>query len=304
MDAEDRTLSTPSDPLAAGRGLVVLSPHLDDAALAVGALIAARAAAGAHVEVVSVFTDGPAPDAVSGRRAAFGDYATRRIEDDRAMAVLGARQRRMGLWERMFHDPALPTPLHLFRTPATLSGFTELAAIEREIAAILAVPGVDLLAPLGIGNHVDHVAVAVAAMRYAMTGRQCDRVLFYEDFNALSERWRRRHPVSRTAPYPWHSAPGWASPIAGIKMEAMSLVSRGPASSDYLRASRRPAVTWTPHIAAVALENEDAKIGAVREYRTQTRVLGGEKQISAMIRRSRARRGGEVLWRLRPGGPA
>lgn len=298
--------------------LVVLSPHFDDAALAVGALIADHVGAGSPVEVLSVYTDGPPVESLSGKQRVFGDYATRSAEDDRALALLGAQGRRLGLRERLFRDPPLPNPAHLFRTPDETSGFSELTAIQEVVAAVLAEPNARLLAPLGVGNHVDHVEVAVATMRAAVEANALDRVSFYEDFNALSECWRRRHPVTRSAPRRWRDAPGWASPWAGVKMESMSLVSRGPSSTDYLSpgdhlSTARPLADhplsdhraqppgWSYRVAPVGAR-EAAKLAAVREYQTQTKVLGGERQIVAMIRRSHSRRGGEVLWELTQGG--
>ena len=285
--------------------LVVLSPHLDDAVLSVGALIAGRVAAGDSVQVLSVYTAGPPADSLRGRQRVFGDYAVRFAEDERALAVLGAEHRRLGLRERLFRDPPLSRTLEVFRTPPTAAGLGELDAVHSVIVALLSDPQVLVLAPLGIGNHVDHVEVAVAAMRAVLSVGAPDRIVFYEDFYALSHGCRRRHPVSRSAPVPWGSAPVWASPIAGIRLQALSWVSKGPASSDYLGLSPTRGGTddqncgWTAEAIAVG-NHEKAKLCALREYRTQMRVLGGEHRVSAMIRRSHARRGGEVLWHLAP----
>lgn len=275
--------------------MVVFSPHLDDAALAVGAFIGAEAAAGVSVVVQTVYTDRPPASGTTRRERAFGDYATRFAEDDDALAILGASSRRLGLRERLFRPPPLRTPLHIFRTPRAAGDLGELAAIEDAIRDTLSDPGAWVLAPLGVGNHIDHVAVAVAAMRCAVRD---GRIAFYEDFNALSERWRRRHPVARTAPFRCRDAPGWASALTGLGLEAMSLISAGPASSDYLdRESALDEFEWTP-CTVPASGHEQVKLDAVARYRSQTRVLGGERQLRAMIRRSLDRRGGEVVWRL------
>lgn len=271
--------------------VVVLSPHLDDAVFAVGAFIASEAAVGIPVVVETVFT-GNAPAAPTARHhRAFSDYSVRRAEDDSALRILGASSRRLGFRERLFRPPPLRTPLHIFRTPPTPE---DVESIEVAIHETLSDPGVAVLAPLGIGNHIDHVAVAVAALRCAVGG---GRILFYEDFNALSERWRRRHPIARTAPFRWRDAPGWASPVTGLGMEAMSFVSAGPASTDYLGRAVLDEFEWVP-CAVPAAGHEQVKIDAIAQYHSQTGILGGERQLSAMIRRSLTRRGGEVVWRL------
>jgi LmbE family N-acetylglucosaminyl deacetylase len=80
----------------AGR-VVVVSPHLDDAALSVGAAIAAATRAGAEITVLTVFAGDPSSGAPAGswdRRTGFataGEAArARREEDSAACAILGA----------------------------------------------------------------------------------------------------------------------------------------------------------------------------------------------------------------------
>ena len=82
---------------ARGRRVVVVSPHLDDAVLSVGAAISAWTRAGAQVVVLTVFAGDPDSDEPAGgwdRRGGFateGDAArARREEDRRACPRLGA----------------------------------------------------------------------------------------------------------------------------------------------------------------------------------------------------------------------
>ncbi|MDO8209843.1 PIG-L deacetylase family protein [Conexibacter sp. CPCC 206217] len=77
--------------------IVVVSPHLDDAALSMGATISRAARAGAHVTALTVFAGDPDSVADAGpwdRACGFGsarDAArVRREEDVRACAILGA----------------------------------------------------------------------------------------------------------------------------------------------------------------------------------------------------------------------
>lgn len=81
-----------------GERIVVLSPHLDDAVLSLGASIADAAAKGADVAIVTAFAGDPARQgdpSVWDRRAGFGSsleaLEARRQEDRLACTALGAR---------------------------------------------------------------------------------------------------------------------------------------------------------------------------------------------------------------------
>ncbi|GAB0106758.1 hypothetical protein JMUB6875_57470 [Nocardia sp. JMUB6875] len=280
---------------AAGR-VVVVSPHFDDAVLSLGGLIAARAGRGQAVEVLTVFSAEGAGRDGGKRQKAFSDYASRISEDDRALSTLGARARRLGLFERLFRDPPPRGPLALFRTSADLARGAYTETVARTIRGLLNSESTLVLAPLGIGNHVDHVIVAVGALTAA---RGDPRILFYEDFNALSERNRRRHPVSRLRPFPYRSAPGRASPGIGLEMEAMSLLARGPDATELAGLPVRRE-QWS--MSAFPLSNalETLKLRAIAEYRTQTKALGGEQRLREILRRAHAVRGGEPVWRFQP----
>jgi LmbE family N-acetylglucosaminyl deacetylase len=149
---------------------VAVSPHLDDAVFSVGGTLAALAAAGWRVRVVTCFTASvadPSPFALStqldkGLRAEVDYMAVRRAEDTAAQRVLGA------------------DPVHLPLPEAPHRGYTSAAdlfagrhpddGVAGPLAAALAphLDGADVvLAPQGIGDHVDHRAVVevVAALR-------------------------------------------------------------------------------------------------------------------------------------------
>jgi LmbE family N-acetylglucosaminyl deacetylase len=86
-----------SREFALGPRACVLSPHLDDAVLSLGAAIACAAREGAEVTVLTVLAGDPLSDAPAGtwdRRAGFrtaGEAARARAEEDRqACTLLGA----------------------------------------------------------------------------------------------------------------------------------------------------------------------------------------------------------------------
>jgi LmbE family N-acetylglucosaminyl deacetylase len=134
-----------------GRRIVVLSPHLDDAALSLGASIADAAAGGADVAIVTAFAGDPArldDPSVWDRRAGFTSsleaLEARREEDRRACSALGARP----VW--------LPF------------GYGGVAVDERELRKLLldAVRGADtVLVPGWPLKNPEHAALTLLALR-------------------------------------------------------------------------------------------------------------------------------------------
>ncbi len=277
--------------------LVVVSPHLDDAVISVGALISRAVAAGTPVEVWTAFTAGPPVASLPRRLRRFGDYATRIAEDDRALDRLGAGRRRLGLAERIWREPRVRTVAAVFATPARREAFGRLEAVRAAVGEVLQRPGVQLLAPLGVGHHVDHVEVALAVLLAAREHDALGRVAFYEDFYALGEAARRRHPVTRRQPRPARHSPGWAAPRQGAVLLLTPLLARGPGLQDYLPGTG--ALDWRcePHPTA---GHERAKLAAVAEYRSQLPALGGRSRLEALLERAHRVRGGELIWRVHP----
>ncbi len=137
------TASRPAGPPRRGEHLVVVSPHLDDAVLSVGATCAALVRAGVRVTALTLFAGDPdsqAPAGPSNRHAGHatvGEAArTRRAEDARACALLGVVPR----WLAHDDDEAAP------RDPAVLARSLAAALVD---ADRVLVPG----APL---EHPDH----------------------------------------------------------------------------------------------------------------------------------------------------
>ena len=95
--------------------LVVVSPHLDDAILSLGAALARIARAGGRVEVLTVFAGNPESEVPAGRWDAMGGFRTqgeaalaRREEDRKACTRVGAVARWLPFsdaqYERVFSD--------------------------------------------------------------------------------------------------------------------------------------------------------------------------------------------------------
>jgi LmbE family N-acetylglucosaminyl deacetylase len=198
-----------------GRGgpLVVLSPHLDDAALSCGAMMI-HACQTIPVTVATLFTEaGPPPYTLSARRYlhqvgakdAPALYRQRREEDRAALQPLGITCVHAGLvdapfrrqpgnqagswWVRLMPELAHIYPIYRLnitsgRIAAADAGTLSAAAslIQRLAAAGHAL----VLAPLGVGRHVDHVLVRTAAERSGAD------IAYYSDFPH-----NQHHPADR-----------------------------------------------------------------------------------------------------------
>lgn len=170
----------------ARRRITVISPHLDDAVLSCGALLTACADA----TVVTVF-NGPPDLPLSAGAEEFHDkcglgadaVAVREEEDDLALKTVGAASVRLGIPEALYRrdlsgDHRYPEDKDL--SAATVGAEDALVAdVADRLRHESRVRDADLvLAPLGIGGHIDHRIAAAALKRL---GREPETVLWYED---------------------------------------------------------------------------------------------------------------------------
>ncbi|MFF4359261.1 PIG-L deacetylase family protein [Streptomyces sp. NPDC001604] len=197
-----------ADPLTAaidaGTPLVVLSPHLDDAVLSCGALMS-YAARRTKVRVATFFTEaGVPPYTFSGRRYlrqvgqpdAERLYRDRRTEDREVLERLGIEGLHFGLIDGLFRRKpvasgerlggvrrVLPEAAHVYPTYRLLAmgrisryDASELGHVRASLDELVSLPHTVLLAPAGVGGHVDHVLVRTAAEL------SCEPVVYYSDF--------------------------------------------------------------------------------------------------------------------------
>ncbi|WP_019517611.1 PIG-L deacetylase family protein [Sphingomonas sp. Mn802worker] len=141
--------------------IVAISPHLDDAAFSVGGLLAARARAGVRVTIVTCFTGNvarPTGFALAcqldkGLSADLDYMALRRAEDIAACAVIGAHAVHLPLLEAPHRGYASAPELFAARRADDMMQEPLTEQLEETIDRLR--PDV-LLAPLAVGNHVDH----------------------------------------------------------------------------------------------------------------------------------------------------
>jgi LmbE family N-acetylglucosaminyl deacetylase len=200
-----------TEAIEQGVPLVVLSPHLDDAALSCGGLMT-HAVGRTSVTVATLFTDaGRAPHTLSARRylrqvgahSAQTLYQQRRAEDRAALEPAGitcvhgglteALFRRRptrglrSLWAHLLPELAHIYPVYRLHLTAGRVAAADAATLRDARAFIQQVVGSGLhllLAPLGVGGHVDHVLARSVAERSGAP------VVYYSDFP-----YNQRHPV-------------------------------------------------------------------------------------------------------------
>src|ERR1700759_3504656 len=193
--------------IADSRRLLVISPHLDDAVLSVGGIIARSVGRGVEVAVGTVFTsDAPHPAVSSpmieelNRLWNLGPapFAFRRGEDLAAVRALGARAIHGGLPDAIYRTDRernclFSTRADIFSPPSPKDDIS--SALDRLLADWIEDFQPDaVLCPLAVGRHVDHV-IASVSFRSIATGRKLT-VFLYEDFPYSTGRFPPQFPDS------------------------------------------------------------------------------------------------------------
>lgn len=193
MSSADTSRSGTSEPMATGYDLLVLSPHLDDGVLSVAGLMHSARARGERVLVATVFTadEPPQPPSRLARELheRFGlDHdvqVERRREDLAACASLGVDALHLDLTDALYRtDDATGKAFYgdlgsLFAPPRTADTESLVARLQSRFAELP--PAARVLAPLGIGGHVDHRLVCAAADRF-FGDRPGTELVHYEDY--------------------------------------------------------------------------------------------------------------------------
>lgn len=177
---------------------IFLSPHLDDAALSCGGLIWDLAQQGHTVEVWTLFAGNPPDEDFSlfaeKMHQSWGhsgqDVLTaRRLEDRAACNVLGAQPRHLD-WPDVIYRSDCRTGKPVVNNNDELFGKPPEDWLVEEIAQWLInelPPGAELACPMGLGTHIDHLAVRKAVTTSNLSS------LFYPDYPYVLENFNCQH---------------------------------------------------------------------------------------------------------------
>lgn len=153
---------------------IILSPHLDDAALSLGGWISDRSAGGQSVEIWTLMAGVPPTEELSEfARSMHAKWTTggarqtvesRRLEDLDAAAILGAAAVHFQFLDAILRrdtggSPVYEDPVGAQVHPADV----ELPVQIRSALEQAPQPDDSIFCLLGVGNHVDHVIVRRAA---------------------------------------------------------------------------------------------------------------------------------------------
>lgn len=167
---------------------IYLSPHLDDAALSCGGQIFQRTQAGETILILTIMAGDP-PNSTFSEFAqelherwelASDMVAVRRAEDIRACHVLGADYVHWDIPDCIYRaDAVTGEPFYPVWEKVISSIHPQEEKLVRQLALQFASlpPGGQILAPLGVGSHVDHQIVRAAA-------EWCwgSNLFYYEDY--------------------------------------------------------------------------------------------------------------------------
>lgn len=192
---------------------VYLSPHFDDVALSCGGLVWEQAQAGNQVSLWTLCAGEPAPGELSPFaqmlharwEAGVNAPVRRKQEDILSCQILGASYRHFTLPDCIYRRAPI-TGEFMYASEASLTGPLHpgdaplIQDLHQEFGRLLP-PGVTLVCPLALGNHVDHqlTRLAVESSNF--------KVYYYADFPYILSH---KDQLSRL------EAAGWSSQIFPI----------------------------------------------------------------------------------------
>lgn len=266
-------------------GYIFLSPHLDDAVLSCGGLIARAVSLGHSVEVLTFYTKQVSATTLPPNRQRLATHEERKEEDAAALGFLGATPIWLDYTERFFRPPWLQSILHIFETPqnAHLNEFDNTASIRQYLAELCdKYHEAVFFVPLGVGNHYDHVELFLASITTAVEKGVLDRFIFYEDAYSLGTRMRRKHFVTKNVCWQWWQAPASRSIKWFFTSNRMAAHIKGKPLMEYLPQHYQN-LKWSVKVKPIH-GFEGKKLSAISKYKTQVKVLGGITMLSRLIR--------------------
>ena len=258
-----------------GSVALLLSPHLDDVVLSCPGYIQRLRAQGITPVIATVFTEADAPHAAL--------YRVRRQEDRRAAKLLGASVTHLGFLDAPFRSPRYSGFRGIVFGRAREYPKTVRAVASRITALISKLRPAQVLAPLAVGNHVDHRVVRDAVL----SAVDPHLLLFYED-------------------RPYSFVPGQ---VGNVTVKRPVQLSPEYFEATYVRRylgrvdPKSVAAKWTSvapfpsklralRSVKMSAEEMHAALQAIRAYRTQVADLfAGDEELVRLYRSH-----GETLW--------
>ena len=265
---------------------IFLSPHLDDAVASCGGTIAKLVYEREDVLVVTIYTRQPDLKSLSKKFQKFAIYDQRKKEEQVALDKLSADYKWLDIEERAYRTPLIKKPTDVFKINLSegLKQFINISEIQAELEKIFEKnPKSKIYAPLGIGNHFDHVEVFLASLMYMVDNALFDNFLFYVDFYGItSTKIRKKHYlgnkiITRGTKKPEKSSIKWYlitsvvnSMISGHSIEKILL-------SKYLD------IEWELKTNSIK-GYEKLKLSALESYESQVKLFG-TKTLEKFFRR-------------------
>jgi LmbE family N-acetylglucosaminyl deacetylase len=190
--------------------VLYVSPHADDVAFSAAAQVARDVASGLRVAVLTVFE---MPE--GSPYGAFGERATRRAEDEAFAALAGVQRIGGGFDDAIARRPRYRSP-HKILAPLADDEASLVDAVRQRIESYVKDGCQRVVAPLGIGEHVDHQIVHEAAR--TLNGAE---VSFYEDTPHMLSGFALAQRLARLGLQPE------PSPGTGAKPSADPTIRRG-----------------------------------------------------------------------------
>ncbi len=249
-------------------GVVVVSPHLDDAVLSAWLVLAGSR----PVRVVSCFAGAPDPsvrgawDARTASGSAAASVAARRAEDARALGFTRSEPVHLDLLDEQYRG-GCPAP------------HAELVRLLQDQCAGAA----EVWLPAGLGGHTDHLATRDAALSATAPGQ---RVGLYADL-------------------PYAGQPAWPVDVTraprDLLVHGLLRLLRRPQRAQEWRATLDSGRVRTDaarrHVVKLTRAQFRAKLRAVRAYESQ---LGALRCGSRHLLRERRLFAYEVYWAIEP----
>lgn len=169
--------------------ILVLSPHLDDAVLSLGGMMAHKVSSGQSVVVYNLFCapyHGPLSPAAQRLHEGWGDpedITALRLEEDRqALDIIGAQQiigdARDLIYRQSLQGAWLYTNMEDIQGERNPEDNALVSTYYKKLSGMFPKEKFDIYTPLGIGGHIDHMLAFDIGARMHKAGFS---VKFYED---------------------------------------------------------------------------------------------------------------------------